>query len=71
MITMSVLFCVFTQYSADELGGYGGGGEYQVQAGFGWTNGVILDFLQMYGGRMSAAAAGSIKPSVHKPVIQI
>lgn len=50
------------QYSADELGGYGGGGEYTVQPGFGWSNGVILDFLQMYGGRLTASAAGSIKP---------
>lgn len=59
------------QYSADELGGYGGGGEYTVQAGFGWTNGVILDFLKMYGGQLSASAAGSIKPSANKPVIHI
>lgn len=27
----------------------GGGGEYDVQTGFGWTNGVILDFLDKYG----------------------
>lgn len=59
------------QYSAEELGGYGGGGEYVVQAGFGWTNGVILDFLQMYGGRLTASAAGAIKPSALKPVFQI
>ena len=26
-----------------------GGGEYLVQLGFGWTNGVILDFIQMFG----------------------
>ena len=25
------------------------GGEYLVQLGFGWTNGVILDFIQMFG----------------------
>ncbi|CAJ0957592.1 unnamed protein product, partial [Mesorhabditis belari] len=30
----------------------GGGGEYEVQAGFGWTNGVILDLLSTYGDRM-------------------
>lgn len=61
----------FRQYAADELGGYGGGGEYQVQAGFGWSNGVILDFLQMYGGKLSASAAGAIKPAVNKPIIDI
>ena len=26
----------------------GGGGEYEVQEGFGWTNGVILDLLRTY-----------------------
>jgi len=30
----------------------GGGGEYVVQTGFGWTNGVILDLLYIYGDRM-------------------
>ncbi|CAJ0559519.1 unnamed protein product, partial [Mesorhabditis spiculigera] len=30
----------------------GGGGEYEVQAGFGWTNGVILDLLSTYGDRL-------------------
>lgn len=25
------------------------GGEYEVQKGFGWTNGVVLDFLNRYG----------------------
>lgn len=29
-----------------------GGGEYDVQLGFGWTNGVILDFLHIYGDRL-------------------
>lgn len=33
------------QYSAEELGGYGSGGEYEIQLGFGWSNGVILQFL--------------------------
>lgn len=37
------------QYSAEELGGYGGGGEYEIQLGFGWSNGVILQFLSEYG----------------------
>lgn len=27
----------------------GGGGEYEVQEGFGWTNGVVLDLLLTYG----------------------
>ena len=27
----------------------GGGGEYDVVVGFGWTNGVLLHFLDKYG----------------------
>jgi hypothetical protein len=30
----------------------GGGGEYDVVVGFGWTNGVILDFLNRYGDKL-------------------
>ncbi|KAG7546383.1 Six-hairpin glycosidase superfamily [Arabidopsis suecica] len=32
-----------------ELGEYGGGGEYMPQTGFGWSNGVILAFLEEFG----------------------
>lgn len=39
----------FLQYSAESLGGHGGGGEYDVQIGFGWSNGVIIDYLAKYG----------------------
>lgn len=31
----------------------GGGGEYEVQEGFGWTNGVILDLLKTYQSEMN------------------
>ncbi|KJH51632.1 hypothetical protein DICVIV_02168 [Dictyocaulus viviparus] len=33
----------------------GSGGEYEVQTGFGWTNGVILDLLDKYGGKMKTS----------------
>lgn len=42
------------QYSATELGGHGGGGEYNIQIGFGWTNGVIMDLLAKYGQQLSS-----------------
>lgn len=42
------------QYSATELGGHGGGGEYNIQIGFGWTNGVIMDFLAKYGQQLTS-----------------
>jgi alpha,alpha-trehalase len=36
---------MFEKYNCTELGRPGAGGEYIVQAGFGWTNGITLDFL--------------------------
>lgn len=35
-------------------GGHGGGGEYENQVGFGWTNGVIMELLDRYGTRLTA-----------------
>lgn len=40
---------MFEKYSAVQPGHQGGGGEYMVQDGFGWTNGVALELLQRYG----------------------
>uniref|UniRef100_A0A914WWR6 Trehalase n=1 Tax=Plectus sambesii TaxID=2011161 RepID=A0A914WWR6_9BILA len=37
----------------------GAGGEYEVQQGFGWTNGVILDLLVTYGDRLRLSDATS------------
>eukprot|EP00917_Polyrhabdina_sp_WS-2016_P004048 GHVP01009251.1.p1 GENE.GHVP01009251.1~~GHVP01009251.1.p1 ORF type:complete len:616 (+),score=107.59 GHVP01009251.1:214-1848(+) len=39
---------LFEKYNGDFVGMCGGGGEYLVQDGFGWTNGVILHFLVIY-----------------------
>lgn len=44
----------FVQYDATIAGGTGGGGEYEVQLGFGWSNGVIMDLLDMYGSEITA-----------------
>uniref|UniRef100_A0A1I7WUE3 Trehalase n=1 Tax=Heterorhabditis bacteriophora TaxID=37862 RepID=A0A1I7WUE3_HETBA len=41
------------------LSSAGGGGEYEVQTGFGWTNGVILDLLDKYGEKMDITADSS------------
>uniref|UniRef100_A0A915C2N6 Trehalase n=1 Tax=Parascaris univalens TaxID=6257 RepID=A0A915C2N6_PARUN len=40
----------------------GGGGEYEVQEGFGWTNGVILDLLLTYGPDLSFSVEDSTDP---------
>ncbi|XP_078389395.1 trehalase [Cetorhinus maximus] len=36
----------------------GGGGEYDVQVGFGWTNGVALQLLDQYGGQLTSGVTG-------------
>ena len=33
------------QYNYDDPQKAGGGGEYEVQVGFGWTNGMLLDLM--------------------------
>lgn len=40
---------MFEKYDAEYPGQYGSGGEYTVQEGFGWSNGVVFEFLAMYG----------------------
>ncbi|PSN49799.1 Trehalase [Blattella germanica] len=44
---------MYEKYDATIPGGYGGGGEYVNQVGFGWTNGVILELLDKYGSHLS------------------
>nr|Q8MMG9.1 RecName: Full=Trehalase; AltName: Full=Alpha,alpha-trehalase; AltName: Full=Alpha,alpha-trehalose glucohydrolase; Flags: Precursor [Pimpla hypochondriaca]CAD31109.1 trehalase [Pimpla hypochondriaca] len=39
---------MFEKYDALNPGKFGGGGEYVVQEGFGWTNGVVYEFLNSY-----------------------
>uniref|UniRef100_A0A914CCA9 Trehalase n=1 Tax=Acrobeloides nanus TaxID=290746 RepID=A0A914CCA9_9BILA len=45
----------------------GGGGEYDVQAGFGWTNGVILDLLVSYNQRMNFVLMDGKNSSIIQP----
>ncbi|CAG0882251.1 unnamed protein product [Cyprideis torosa] len=44
---------LFEKYNVTELGAIGSGGEYSVQEGFGWTNGVLLSLFQQYGETLS------------------
>ncbi|XP_026730597.1 trehalase-like isoform X3 [Trichoplusia ni] len=52
------------KYDATIFGGFGGGGEYVVQTGFGWTNGVIMAMLNRYGadafGTGAAESSGAV-----------
>ncbi|XP_030951761.1 trehalase isoform X3 [Quercus lobata] len=37
------------KYDVEKCGEFGGGGEYAPQTGFGWSNGVVLAFLEEFG----------------------
>lgn len=39
---------IFEKYSTHSPGERGSGGEYEVQSGFGWTNGVILNLIHTF-----------------------
>ena len=38
---------LFFQYNCTDVAKGGSGGEYEVQLGFGWSNGVNLDFINI------------------------
>ncbi|KAF8822515.1 putative Trehalase [Cardiosporidium cionae] len=38
--------CFFEKYSTEICGSRGSGGEYVTQVGFGWTNGVIIEWIK-------------------------
>ncbi|ROO36317.1 alpha,alpha-trehalase [Pseudomonas sp. AF76] len=44
------------KYDVSGAGQGGGGGEYELQDGFGWTNGVTLKLLEKYGENTGAGA---------------
>jgi len=44
---------MFEKYDVTLIGSPGGGGEYNVQDGFGWTNGLALHLLQLYGNKFT------------------
>jgi len=48
---------MFEKYDVTCNGCAGSGGEYEVVIGFGWSNGVVLDFLKMYGDRLTIGDA--------------
>ena len=49
---------MYEKYDAERPGERGEGGEYEPQDGFGWTNGVALEFIvRRHGGGGSEAVA--------------
>ncbi|XP_043533650.1 trehalase isoform X3 [Chiloscyllium plagiosum] len=49
---------MFEKYDVNGDGNPGGGGEYDVQVGFGWTNGVALQLLDEYGDQLTSGVTG-------------
>ena len=45
---------MFEKFSISDIDSAGRGGEYTVQAGFGWTNGVVLILAGEYGSVLAA-----------------
>ena len=46
------------QYDVNGAGAAGGGGEYEVQTGFGWSNGVVIEFMGLFGDKLIAGGGG-------------
>ncbi|ELW63221.1 Trehalase [Tupaia chinensis] len=54
---------MYEKYDISSGGQPGGGGEYEVQEGFGWTNGVVLILLDRYGDQLtSGTSLASLAP---------
>jgi hypothetical protein len=51
---------MFEKFSLSDIDSSGGGGEYVVQAGFGWTNGVVLWVASTYGHVLVAPQCPSV-----------
>ncbi|KAJ1963051.1 hypothetical protein GGI12_002277 [Dipsacomyces acuminosporus] len=52
---------MFEKFNSTLVGQEGGGGEYTVQAGFGWTNGVLLWTLDTFGSQLQTPQCPGIK----------
>ena len=60
---------LYEKYSCEEDGQPGGGGEYSVQTGFGWTNGVTLSLLAKYPDLSSATSTSTSMSSLVASVL--
>jgi len=51
---------MFEKYSDESTNARGGGGEYTVVEGFGWTNGVLIWAADQFGGQLTTPECGNI-----------
>jgi alpha,alpha-trehalase len=54
---------MFEKFSVQDIDSAGRGGEYTVQAGFGWTNGVALWVAAQYGHQLATPACPDLLAS--------
>lgn len=59
---------MFEKYDVNGDGKPGGGGEYEVQLGFGWTNGVALQLLDQYGSTLTSGS-GHVSSGLLLPLV--
>ena len=59
---------MFEKYNVSVHGAPGGGGEYTIQVGFGWTNGVVLDLLQRYPDQLTSGEEPYLKSTVESEI---
>ncbi|XP_028274674.1 LOW QUALITY PROTEIN: trehalase [Parambassis ranga] len=59
---------MFEKYDVNGDGKPGGGGEYEVQLGFGWTNGVALQLLDQYGEALTSGGR-HVSPGFLLPLV--
>ncbi|OQV14359.1 Trehalase [Hypsibius exemplaris] len=61
----------YEKYDVNKVGAYGGGGEYAVQEGFGWTNGGILRLLELFPSELRAPASHTCPATAAPPTATI
>ena len=59
---------MFEKFSISDIDSAGRGGEYTVQAGFGWTNGVVLILASEYGNVLVAPQCPDLLAEASTPV---
>lgn len=59
---------MFEKFNVSVQGAPGGGGEYAIQVGFGWTNGVVLDILQRYPEKLESGEEPTTQGTVNSMV---
>ena len=58
---------MFEKYNVTHLGIPGGGGEYPTQTGFGWSNGVVLQLLNMYPNQLTSPPPSEVASDTPAP----